>query len=145
MSLERFEHWLRVAAVLVVAFAFVHAVESFSFTPSPQFELRRTTDLSAPATESPMVEAITVAPQTAHCGPAIFDAWHSKSSPSGWFAHAPLTDTNVTVQASCRFESQHRVRTATLGLLIGMGVLLAVWFLARRRGFETGPAPDPAL
>ena len=143
MSHDRVEHMLRIGVVLVIAFAFVHVVESFTFTPSPQYVLG-----ASRITPSPTVSVGLGSPainvRSVRCGPAIFDAWHAKSPPSGWLGYAPLTASPVTGRQSCRWESQHRVRRAGLGLLIGLGGLWFVWVLDRRRGIASGPTAEPA-
>jgi len=139
MNHERVQHLLRIGVVLVVAVALVYVVKPFSFTPSPQYRLSPSQISRPPTSGSLGVEAFTVNAQSTHCGPALLDAWHAKSPPSGWFGYAPLTETSIQVQGSCRLESRHRVRVAALGLLIGIGVLFMMWFLDRRRGPEPGP------
>jgi hypothetical protein len=143
MSHDRVEQGLRIGVVLVIAFAFVHVVESFSFTPYPQFAMAPSLESDAP-TVRVGVESRTVDVRSVHCGPALFDAWHAKSPPSGWFAYAPLTNVSGGMYGSCRQASQHRIRRAGLGLLIGLAVLLSIWMIDRRRGFDPGPTAEPA-
>ena len=79
-----------------------------------------------------------VTPQSS-CGPALIDAWHARSHPSGFFAYAPLTDATVVAGSGCRAESRHRLwRSAYAGV-----AALALVAIARRTG-RPGPGLAPA-
>ena len=144
MNHERVQRLLRIGVVLVLAVALVYVAKPFSFTPSPQYVLAPSRMSPPPAGGSSGTAAFMAMTRSAQCGPAVFDAWHAKSPQSGWFGYSPLTKTSIDGQGSCRLESQHRVRRAGFGLLIGTGVLFSVWLLDRRRGVEPGPTAESA-
>ncbi len=71
---------LRIAALLIVAYAVVHATQTFSVTPSAgsQFFALRAESEFLQHQSSGTVHAVGLAAPASHCGAAVVDAWHAK-------------------------------------------------------------------
>jgi hypothetical protein len=132
---------LRVAAVLVVAYAIVFVVTPFSTAkPGPQYALRNFQPRSgAPISESGTF--LATVPQV-HCSAPVIDAWRAPAASSGWFGYAPLTGTPVVFGSGCRETSRRRLRLSALGLVIAFGLVLVARRLDRRPGYGLDPAPS---
>jgi hypothetical protein len=80
---------------------------------------------------------------TAHCDPAVVDAWHASTAarPAPALSVPPGFQFGITTE--CRVKAQHRVSYAALGLLVA-AALLTVAHFARPQGEEPSLAPSPS-
>jgi hypothetical protein len=117
---------LRIAAVVVVAYAVVYAIEPFSISSVSAIS-------SAPAggiqsAPSGALSTYLVSTSGTDCGAALRGAWRADKSASGWFGYAPLTSISLHRSAGCRGASRRRLQFSFAGGVLGMGFAL----LARR-------------
>jgi hypothetical protein len=131
----------RIAAVLVVGYALVYALVSFSVSEAgPHYVLG---DFQPSASESIGViqTYIGAAIPQVRCGAAVVDAWHSTSVSRGWFGYAPLSAVTPAGGSGCREAGQHRLRLSALAVFVAIGLVLVARRLDRPPGFGIDPAP----
>ena len=122
---SRLSRMLRIAAVLIVAYAIVYAIDPFSISS--------VSGVSGPPASgiqsqfSGEVSTYLISSSRTHCGVALVGAWRADKPVSGWFGYAPLTSTTEPT-SGCRGASRRRLEFSLAGIALGVGIAL----LARR-------------
>jgi hypothetical protein len=131
---SRASRLLRIAAVLVVAYAIVYAIEPFSISSVTGVSGPPATGIQAP---SGVVSTYLISSSATHCGVALKGAWRADRPASGWFGYAPMTNT-TTPTSGCRGASRRRLGFSFAGGVLGVGCAL----LARRTDRNSGDEAD---